>query len=61
YAIGPSDLLENFLKTEDFKQIDEVSRIYNIGLKVTPLDSIELPTSVRVLPEVENLRIGNIN
>lgn len=61
YAIGPSDLLENFLKTEDFKQIDEVSRIYNIGLKVTPLDSIQLPTSVRVLPEVENLRIGNIN
>ncbi|MGA1082474.1 MAG: DUF881 domain-containing protein [Candidatus Nanopelagicales bacterium] len=61
YAIGPSDLLENFLKTEDFRQIDEVSRIYNIGLKVNPLDSIELPTSVRVLPEVENLRIGNIN
>ena len=61
YAIGPSDLLESFLKTEDFKQIDEVSRIYNIGLKLTPLDSIELPTSVRVLPEVENLRIGNIN
>ncbi|MGA0108244.1 MAG: DUF881 domain-containing protein [Candidatus Nanopelagicales bacterium] len=61
YAIGPSDLLENFLKTEDFKQIDEVSRIYNIGLKVTTIDSIELPTSVRVLPEVENLRIGNIN
>ncbi len=61
YAIGPSDLLENFLETEDYKQIAEVSRIYNIGLKVNPLDSIELPTSVRVLPEVENLRIGNIN
>ncbi len=61
YAIGPTDLFENFLETEDYRQIDEVSRIYNIGVKVTPLDSIELPTSVRVLPEVENLRIGNIN
>lgn len=60
-AIGPSDLSQKFFETEDYKQIDEVSRIYNLGLKVTQVDRIDLPTSVRVLPDIENLRIGNVN
>ena len=58
YAIGSKELLGSFLQTEDYKQIDEVSRIYKIGLKVTEVDKIDLPTSVLPLPDIASLEIG---
>lgn len=60
-AIGPQELADNFSKTEDYKQINEVARVYKIGFKVTKLDKIDLPTSVRPLPEITELKIGNVN
>lgn len=60
-AIGPDELADNFSKTEDYKQINEVARVYKIGFKVTKLDKIDLPTSVRPLPEITELKIGNVN
>lgn len=58
YAVGSLDLAASFSKTQDFQQFSEVSRLYGIGLKVSELDNIEIPTSVRALPDISNLTIG---
>lgn len=59
YAIGNSDLGANFTKTDDYFELNEVSRIYGIGLRVSELDSIDIPTAARVLPDVSTLKIGS--
>jgi uncharacterized protein YlxW (UPF0749 family) len=58
YAIGPPELAANFSKTDDFKQVSEVSRLYGIGLKLTNIDNVEIPTAVRPLPDISGLTIG---
>lgn len=59
YAVGPDSLLSDFIKTNDFIEVNEVSRVYGIGLKVTNLDSIDIPTAVRPMPDISGLKIGS--
>jgi uncharacterized protein YlxW (UPF0749 family) len=59
YAIGPENLSSNFLKTDDYAQVNEVSRLYGIGLKVNKSDNIDIPTAVRPLPDISDLKIGS--
>jgi uncharacterized protein YlxW (UPF0749 family) len=61
FAIGNENLSDNFLKTNDYAQINEVSRLYGIGLKVSKLDNIDIPTAVRPLPDMTGLQIGSEN
>jgi uncharacterized protein YlxW (UPF0749 family) len=59
YAIGPESMTSSFLKTNDYAQINEVSRLYGIGLKLTQSDNIDIPTSVRPLPDMSEIKIGS--
>jgi uncharacterized protein YlxW (UPF0749 family) len=59
YAVGPDSLLSDFLKTSDFKEVNEVSRVYGIGLNVNKIDSIDIPTAVRPMPDISGLKIGS--
>jgi uncharacterized protein YlxW (UPF0749 family) len=59
YAIGPESMTSSFLKTNDYAQINEVSRLYGIGLKLTQSDNIDIPTSVRPLPDLSEIKIGS--
>lgn len=61
YAVGPDTLQTDFLKTNDFTEVNEVSRIYGIGLNVNKLDSIDIPTAVRPIPDISGLKIGSEN
>lgn len=61
FAIGDSELLERFNKTDDAQDLAEVSRIYGIGYSVQEIDRIEIPTSVRPLPDMSDLQIGSAN
>jgi len=61
YAIGNENLSANFLKTNDYAQVNEVSRLYGIGLKVSKSDNIDIPTAVRPLPDISGLKIGSEN
>ena len=61
YAIGNENLSANFLKTNDYAQVNEVSRLYGIGLKVSNSDNIDIPTAVRPLPDISGLKIGSEN
>ncbi len=61
YAIGNENLSANFLKTNDYAQVNEVSRLYGIELKVSNSDNIDIPTAVRPLPDISGLKIGSEN